>query len=389
LVAFDTPWIVANNPGRASGRRGHSKAGERSIRVWVVVELSSIPRAMAADYVDASPAVSGILLRALADTAMRFEVPPSALLSGVPHALSVGAPMDVRVPLLEFGRMLERAAALTGEPAIGLLCGFEASECAFDLLAPLVSHTSSLRHALQVIHQFHSLAFDGVRTRLTETAGVACIRCDFPRAYDSTDRNVAEFVMGGLVRMLRLFGSTKGDLHAAYFEHKRPARSHAHARIFHGCERFSQPYTALEFSAQLLDRTHLHANPELQTSAHVQAEQHLHRLTRPAPFIESLRRHLLNQPPPGVPSMEEAARAFGVSVRSLRRRLTEAGVSYRNLTQEMQAERACMMLRNPDSSVQAVADALGFADTGAFYRAFRRWTGMSAGEYAARLHPPS
>lgn len=330
------------------------------------------------------PHVSGILVRALADTAMRFEVGPEVLFEGEP--LYLRAPLDVRMPLPTFGKILARAASLTGEPAIGLLCGFEASECAFDLLAPLVSHVPTLRHAIQESNQFHALVIDGVRTRLTEVAGVARMQCDIPRAHDDTDRSVAEFVVGGLVRMLRLFGCSRMDLHAAYFEHRRPPRSHAYQRVFQGRQRFEQAFNGLDFSSQLLDRTHLHANPELQTAAHAQAEQQLHRLTVPVPFVDALRRWLVQQPAPGLPDMEAAARAFDLSVRSLRRRLTDEGVSYRALTQAMQAERACTMLRNPDSTLQGVAGALGFLDAGAFHRAFRRWTGMSPGDYASKRH---
>jgi AraC-like DNA-binding protein len=114
---------------------------------------------------------------------------------------------------------------------------------------------------------------------------------------------------------------------------------------------------------------------------HQQAEQRLERLARPAGLVDRLRAYLVNQPTARVPDMAIAARALGVSVRSLRRRLSEAGQSYRAMIGDMQRERACMLLRNPDFTLQAVADAVGFADTAAFHRAFRRWTGSSACEY--------
>ena len=207
------------------------------------------------------------------------------------------------------------------------------------------------------------------------------MRCEFPRSHEPTDWSLAEFLTAGLTRMLRGFRCSQSDFYSASFEHKRPGYHHAYAEAFQGKERFSQEFTGVEFAAHLLDRRHLHANPALQTLVRTQAEQRLGRLSRPASAIDRLRMYLLSEPAARVPAMAVAARRLGVSVRTLRRRLAEAGHSYRALTQETQGERACMMLRNPDFTVQTVACALGFNNPAAFHRAFKRWTGRTACDY--------
>jgi AraC-like DNA-binding protein len=329
----------------------------------------------------AAPEVSGLLLRALADVAMRRGIALAALFQRDVKRFTTGEPIDVRVPLSRYRELLTRAIALTSDPALGLRCGLHASESAFDLLAPLLSHVPTLRHAIREMKQFQALALDGVSVHLTQCTGVARLRCEWPRSHESTDRSLAELIMAGLLRMLRGFGCMRGELHAACFEYRRPAYDHVYAEAFERKERFSETFTGLEFAAELLDRPHLHANPMLQSLVRAQAEHRLGRLSRPAGVIDRLRMYLLTQPSARVPDMAVAARELGVSVRTLRRRLAEARQSYRGLTQDMQGDRACALLRNPDLSLQAVADALGFADTATFHRAFRRWTGLTACEY--------
>jgi AraC-like DNA-binding protein len=328
----------------------------------------------------AVPEVSGVLLRALADVVIQAGIAPDTLFQREERRFATCEPTDVRVPLPAYRALLARAIALTGDPAIGLRCALHASEAAFDLMAPLVAHVLTLRHAIQEASQFQSLVFNGAHLLLTERAGVARVRCEFPRSHDPTDRSLAEFLTAGLMRMLRGFRCSQSEFYAARFEHERPAYHHAYAEAFEGKERFSQEYTGVEFAADLLDRRHLHANPALQALVHTQAEQRLGRLSRPA-VIDRLRMYLLSEPSSRVPGMAVAARRLGVSVRTLRRRLAETGQSYRALTQEIQGERACMLLRNPDFTLQTVAGALGYAHTAAFYRAFKRWTGRTACDY--------
>jgi AraC-like DNA-binding protein len=326
-------------------------------------------------------AVSGVLLRALADVSLQHGISPEALFQEEEKVFMACEPVETRVPLSEYRRLLGRAIALTGEPAIALRAGHYASESAFDLLAPLVAHVPTLRDGIREIRQFQSLFFTGAYLHLTEHSGVARLRWEFPRAHEPSDRCIAEFLMAGMVRMLRAFGCGRGDLHAARFEHRAPSYRQAYSSIFQGTERFSDKLTGLEFAAHLLDRPHLHSNPGLQTLIRAEVERRLARVSRPTTLVDRLRAYLRNQPAARVPDMAEAAQDLGVSVRSLRRRLSEEGLSFRVLIQELQCAHACAMLRNADLTLQGVAHALGFADAASFHRAFKRWTGRTACEY--------
>jgi AraC-like DNA-binding protein len=78
--------------------------------------------------------------------------------------------------------------------------------------------------------------------------------------------------------------------------------------------------------------------------------------------------------------LEQVAWRCGVGERTLRRRLEDAGTSYRALVDEVRKERALVLLEN-DGNVSWVAQNLGFSDSTAFARAFRRWTGRLPHEH--------
>jgi AraC-like DNA-binding protein len=70
-----------------------------------------------------------------------------------------------------------------------------------------------------------------------------------------------------------------------------------------------------------------------------------------------------------------------MSERSLRRHLATDGTSYREVVRLALEASAGRMLRDPAHSIKETAVALGFADAAAFHRAFKRWTGMTPGEF--------
>lgn len=83
---------------------------------------------------------------------------------------------------------------------------------------------------------------------------------------------------------------------------------------------------------------------------------------------------------------DDVARAAGVSVRSLHRKLVhETGLSFREYLVRARVLAAVVALSAPSARVGDVASRVGFESVGAFARAFRKVTGESPSQHRARV----
>jgi AraC-like DNA-binding protein len=78
------------------------------------------------------------------------------------------------------------------------------------------------------------------------------------------------------------------------------------------------------------------------------------------------------------------ASRMGMSLRTLNRRLRAEGTSLQAIRDEVTAEAACQLLGNTDKPAGEVALILGYSDSSAFTRAFRRWRGVPPAQWRAR-----
>ena len=70
-----------------------------------------------------------------------------------------------------------------------------------------------------------------------------------------------------------------------------------------------------------------------------------------------------------------------MSVRTLQRRLVDSGTTFRSVSDEVRRQLALGYLADPAVSIAEVAFLLGFSEQRSFNRAFRRWTGETAGRW--------
>ncbi|MET0283317.1 MAG: helix-turn-helix domain-containing protein, partial [Polyangiales bacterium] len=81
---------------------------------------------------------------------------------------------------------------------------------------------------------------------------------------------------------------------------------------------------------------------------------------------------------------ESLAQRWGLSVRSLRRKLEAEQTSLSLLHEAVLFERARALLARPTLRMHEVADALGYYEVSSFQRAFKRWAGIAPGAYRRR-----
>jgi AraC-like DNA-binding protein len=82
------------------------------------------------------------------------------------------------------------------------------------------------------------------------------------------------------------------------------------------------------------------------------------------------------------------AKRLGLTARSLQRRLQDEGTSFQALRDETRRSLADRYL-GQGLSVAEISFLLGFSEPSAFFRAFKRWTGLTPVERRASLGSPS
>ena len=81
---------------------------------------------------------------------------------------------------------------------------------------------------------------------------------------------------------------------------------------------------------------------------------------------------------------DSVAEELGMSGTTLRRRLRADHTSYQFLLDRARQYRCEQRLRQAWLPGKCLADELGYLEVNSFYRAFRRWTGLSYSEYKLR-----
>ncbi len=324
-----------------------------------------------------------MFVHALTEALERAGVPRERFLAAAPIDRATLERPEAKLDVETFDALLELALALTGEPAFGLRMGDAVHPGNYSLSTHLAAHASTLREAIETLQRFYAFLADRPFWRFFEDGGTASLLYDSRPGPLPARRFRAELTVSALYKLLKYFAPS-APARVVAFEHPAPDYRAEYARIFEGAERFGQTFTGIVFDRVVLDRLQMHRDPELHATIVSRAEERLSQLQGEGEYAERVRRHILGGASPDRRDMASVARALGLSARTLRRRLSEEGTSFRDVVDEALGALARRLVSDSDRPIEATAYAMGFSHPSAFHRAFKRWTGATPAASRAR-----
>ena len=290
--------------------------------------------------------------------------------------------LEGRVPHGVAMRLWSCAVAVTGDDDLGLHVAEAAPIQAFDVHAYAMLSSPTLRDAFERAGRYQRLIHDTTGYALESEPGGerAILRHALPGGRP-VSRHPAELLAALWLRFGRLVTGDDWSPLEVRFAHRRPAGRHDHDRIFRAPVRFGAGENAMVIARAVLDARNARSDLGLLDVLDRYAAGLLAGRPRVNTVSERVRVHLDGELSGGAPSAEACARALGMSVRTLRRALRAEGTAFTELLEQARRERAARLLAGDRASIAEVAFLLGFSELSAFYRAFRRWTGMTPAQF--------
>lgn len=192
-------------------------------------------------------------------------------------------------------------------------------------------------------------------------------------------RQLAEAIMASWLLWPRRWAGAACRCERVYFQHERPSTLTEHQRVFGCAIEFGSPINAIVFPTEVWSLPLTTADGLLAHYLESAASEQVKHIARD-PFIARLEDVLVDMLPSGEVGVPRVARALGLSSRTLHRRLSEHGMTYRDLLDELRRRTALTLLERRQHSVSEVAFMVGFSDPSGLRRAVRRWSQSAAAE---------
>ncbi|KAF2406295.1 AraC family transcriptional regulator ligand-binding domain-containing protein [Pseudomonas antarctica] len=288
----------------------------------------------------------------------------------------------------EFFRLWEAVAVLNPDPAAGVLIVTRLDSTTLPPSSFAAFIARDFRDGLHRLARFKQLCTPE-RVQLSEDSMSCTVTLDWLRTQQPPPALLIDAAFATFVELGRR--GARVPITPRSVELARPQNGNTALAEFFGCTvRFGAERNALVFDTTDLNRPFPGHNPELLEMLNPTLTAALAQATAPVTISHQVKSALRRILASGRPDMVEVARELGMSERTLQRRITEEGSSFRQLMLQTRQEMVRHLLTEPTLEIEEIACLLGYEDTNSFYRAFRTWEGTTPARWramqAARAH---
>lgn len=300
------------------------------------------------------------------------------------------------IPALAYSRLYRSVMTALQDETFGLRRDVGMRPGAFRMMCYCLLGCANLGRAIARICEFHQVFYDGqLEMRLKREGESARFEIVVPpQANALAAASETAFLLSpaaaacGLSMWHRFFGWLVGrplPLDRVELSGLPPANLARYRQLFN-CElQFGVGIPAFAFPADYLAYPLVHNEDSLRDFLRTAPYQLLIMPADPGKqsLVDQVRALIGHDFSRGFPSFERITELLHMSAPTLRRRLKREGTTFQELKDSCRREASIDYLNRPELSITDVAILMGFTDPSAFYRSFKKWTGMTPGEHRA------
>ena len=200
-------------------------------------------------------------------------------------------------------------------------------------------------------------------------------------------RQDSEYSIGFLWRLIQLYSNNSCQLTMVEFEHDKPRTGDGiYRRIFGAPVLFRRRSNRLHMRSEQLGYVSASADPYLFPILEEHIQRVIARSGDATSFTDQVKAQLTHETLSRGYRARDIAARLGVSVATLHRRLGREGEQFKKLLDEAAKSFASLLIAQNSLPIATIASRLGYSETAAFTRAFRRWFGLSPREYRKSMN---
>ena len=294
-------------------------------------------------------------------------------------ALPGTGPDSERVPLETQDALWEAFCSASQEPLIGLRLGLELQAGHLDLAGLLLMSCETYGESLDALLEYYPIVGEGGDFSIANDGNE--VRLSYLPHYQVRVAERVENVMAALLNLSHWNSGGTFRANRIELSHAALDQPERYQQLL-GCPvQFGSRQNSICFSSTLLSLPLIQANAAMRDQLRRLADEKLSQLGDDS-LARQVAELICRQPRWG---KERVADHFAMSGRHLIRRLTEEGLTFKQI-RDRELLRLAQQALQEDIRITDVAIQLGFSDESAFAKAFRRWTGMSPAQYRHQQH---
>ncbi|WP_157496820.1 AraC family transcriptional regulator [Hahella ganghwensis] len=279
------------------------------------------------------------------------------------------------VHIEKVNRLFDTAEKLSGCTCLGIEAGKNIHLTTFHALGYSVIASHSLWEGFSRIVQYHSGISNVARLYMRnegDEVELGIVREETAAVHDT----ILDAALCTMIRICRFLAPQEPDLRHVSLGRQKDEGHENFDRFFRRPVQWGSSRYSLRFGRNFFHDRLNTADAMLASENERLCELYFGRLFNKQ-LTQQVRMILRKSPAKDEISLQHVAQILHLSERSLQRRLSQEGVCFRELVDELRQEDAERYLKSTTMSISQIAFRLGFNDAGNFSRAFKRWHSCS------------